>query len=356
MATVVALRFNDEQAMLVSDESTWHLGHVFGYRRTNYGDSLASLVDPAETARTGVSAVYGGVGFPSFHGEVVARSRAALAGKAGSDGGRGASRRLATTVHEAFVANHQRMLDDNLRFCWGFRRDELNARRCTLDGVATDIKMEPVVGAARTVSTGSAPGNAYARIASNGGFLLTRDRVDGVQGWYLGPKGHSVAFATPIATMGEGGGSASHLLAQYLERRDLTERRQGFAFREGIYLTLRIATAVRAGTGKMGGYFQIVLVDGDRGAREYVAAETHLAFEIMRAHEWGFLRRGDAEELVCSLLLDGANEVEVEEELFRRSGDPGLLERYLLGFKPNRAPAMADVDPRPEAGTEGGRR
>jgi len=358
MATVLAMRINEQQALLVADESTWHLGHVFGYRRTNYGDSLASLFDPDETERTGLSAVYGGVGFPSFHGEVVDRARKALKGRSGKDAGgeRGANRVVAKTVYEAFLANHERLVDDNLRFCYGFGRDELNARSYRTEGgrgPSAEIKMDPVVGAARTVATGSASGNAYARIFSNWSFVLTRDRVNGVQGWYIGPRGHSVAFATPIATLGEGGDVASHLLSHFLQRRDLMERREGFELRDGVYIGMKLATAMRFSTGKMGGYFQILLVDGDRGVRSYQTDETYLAAEVMRAHEWGFLSRGDAQELVCALLLEGEGLEPVERELFSRCGDPTLLRRYLMGFKPAATPAALAVDP-PAAATKGG--
>ena len=352
MATVLAMRLNSEQAIVIADESTWHLGHVFGYRRTNYGDSLASLFSKDETERTGCAAIYGGVGFPSFHGDLVCRVRRELKSVSGKDAGneRGANKWLAKKVHETFVACHERAVDDRLRFSFGFGRHDLNASSYEIDGQRLDIGMDPVISAARSIAAGSAHGNAYDRINSNYGFVLTRDNVDGVQGWYIGPKGRSIAFATPIATLGPGGSVASHLLTDFLKRRDLEQRRQGFDFEEGIYIAMKIATAIRFSTGKMGGYFQIMLLDGKRGVREFVSDEAHLCGEIMRAHEWGFFPRKDAQELVCSLLLEGEDDETIEKEMFGRASDSELLRRYLIGFKPTHAPSALAIDPPKEGG------
>ena len=352
MATVLAMRFNSEQAIVVADESTWHLGHIFGYRRTNYGDSLASLFSPEETEHTGCAAIYSGVGFPSFHGDVVCRLKRELKSVSGKDAGneRGANKWLARKLHETFVSCHERTVDDNLRFAFGFGRHSLNSRTYEADGKSYEIGMEPVVAAARSIAAGSAQGNAFDRINSNYGFLLTRDRVNGVQGWYVSPKGRSIAFATPIATLGPGGSVASHLLTDFLQRRDLEKRRQGFALREGIYIAMKIATAIRFSTGKMGGYFQIMLLDGERGVREFVSHEAHLCGEIMRGHEWGFYPRKDAEDLVCALLLDGESDETIEKEMFGRASDSELLRRYLIGFKPTHAPSALAVDPPQEGG------
>ncbi len=352
MATVLALRINKEQAILVADESTWHLGHVFGYRRTNYGDSLATLFSPEDTERTGCAAVYGGVGFPSFHGDLVCRVKKELKAASGKDAGneRSANNWIASKVHDTFVSCHERAVDDRLRFSFGFGRHALNSRSYELDGQTCEIGMEPVVAAARTIAAGGAHGNAYDRINSNWGFLVTRDRVNGIQGWYVGPKGKSIAFATPIATLGPGGSIASHLLTQFLQRRTLDKRREGFTLQEGIYIAMKIATAIRSSTGKMGGYFQIMLLDGERGVSEFVSDEAHLSGEIMQAHEWGFLPRKDAEELVCKLLLDREDDEAIEKEMFQRASDSELLKRYLIGFKPTHAPSAIAIDPPQEGG------
>ncbi len=336
MASILAMRINSEQLLILADESTWHLGHIFGYRRTNYGDSLASLFSDEVTESDGVSAIYGGIGFPSYHGEVVRRAKSMLA-KEGRD-----NRAIASKVHKAFLASHDRMTDDRMRFCYGFDRHDLNARSYSKKDKSFEIASGPIVDQARSIAGGTAKGNAYDRINSNGAFLVTRDNVDGVQGWYLNPQGHSVAFATPLVALGDGAGVASHLMAPYLQQMALEERRKGFELNEGIFIALSIASEVRFSVGKMGGYFQILLLDGKRGVREYVSDSCHLVTEIMRAHHWGFITRKGAEELVCSLLLDSCEMDEVEAKLFEKASDKEKLTKYLIGFKPVQLPKGGD--------------
>ncbi len=361
MATVLALRSNRDHAVVVSDESTWHLGHVFGYRRTNYGDGLALIGGPAaapEGARTAaagapdatpeepVAAVYGGVGFPSFHDEVVRRLRAGEPCRA--------NREMSERAMEAFVAVHRRLLDDKLRFDYGFTLDELNARRYQLDGKNREIQQDSVVAAARAAAAGGAKGNAFTRIWSNQGLIVSRDREHGVQCWYLSPTGSHMGFATPLAVVGDGDSVATHLLAEFLERRHVGRRRKGFGERDGLYVALRIAAEIRDRVGTMGGYLQIAVL-GPEGAREVVSDSAHTATEVMRAHRWGFVGRRDAEEMVADLILDGAADTEVEARMFGCAGSQaGTLERYLMGFKAEATPHATSHDPPPTEDTPSG--
>lgn len=345
MSTVMAMKLNDHQALVIADESSWHLSHVFGYRRANVGDSVGVLVPPEVTAAHGLAAVYGGVGFPSFHDEVARRARAHLeAADEQAAGNAGAERAVAG----AFARTHARMIDDKLRFDYGFTLDELNARAYTRDGVRHAIAQEAVVGAARALAAGGVPTNAATRLFSNRGLLVSRDPDKGVQCWYLEPHGCHLAWATPLAVVGDGDGLASHLMAQYQERRDIARRRKGFPVRQGLFVAMRIAAELHARVGSMGGYLQLVLVDGARGTRELMADASHLALEVARAQIWGFLDREVAEELVARLVLEGADDADVEEEMFARAGDgAATLERYLMGFKPAEAPASFELDPPP---------
>jgi hypothetical protein len=343
MSTVLAMRLNRDQAILIADESTWHLGHVFGYRRTNYGDAIATLVEADRAEASGLTAVYAGVGFPSLHDEVARRLRRELAELAPGDAPR-LNKEVAARAYEAFLAGHHRLVDDKLRFDFGFSLAELNARRTAEGG---DIQQASVVAAARATANGSIGGNAATRIFASHGFLVGRDEEHGIQGWYLSPQGCQMGFATPLAVLGDGDSIASARMAEFLERRDLPRRREGFGTRDGLYIALRIASELHERVGTMGGYLQILLVDG-AATREVVTHASRLADEVMRAHRWGFLSRGQAQDLVASLVLDGAATDAVEPEMFRHAGrHAGRLERYLAGFKPAGSPLADAEDPHP---------
>lgn len=343
MSTVLAMRLNRDQAVLVADESTWHLGHVFGYRRTNYGDAIAPLVDATRAEATALTAVYAGVGFPSLHDEVTRRLRRELAELPLTEAPR-ENKAVAARAYEAFLAGHHRLVDDKLRFDFGFSLAELNARK-TRDGGA--IQQASVVAAARATANGSIGGNAATRIFASQGFLVGHDAEHGIQGWYLSPQGCQMGFATPLAVLGDGDSLASARMAEFLERRDLPRRREGFGLREGLYVAMRIASELHERVGTMGGYMQVVLVDGPT-TREVVSDSSRLANEVMRANRWGYLTRAQAQRLVGALVLDDAAPAEVEAEMFRHAGkEAGKLERYLAGFKPGGSPLAAAEDPHP---------
>ena len=76
------MRFNSQQGAVIVDESTWHLGLKYNYRRSNYGDSVFPLLKKETAHRTGVAAAYTGVGFPSFHFETAENAKAVQIGRA----------------------------------------------------------------------------------------------------------------------------------------------------------------------------------------------------------------------------------------------------------------------------------
>jgi hypothetical protein len=344
MSTVIAMRLNRDQAVLLADESTWHLSHVFGYRRTNYGDALTSLVAPEVTRKNGLAAIYCGVGFPCFQDEVARHTQQLLAtGETPAE-----NDVTSKAAYESFLKSHRRMVDDKLRFDYGFSLDQLNARRYLVDDEEREIRQASVIGAARATAAGSVPGNPCARIFSNQGLVVTRDREHGIQGWYLGPDGRHMGFTTPMAVIGDGSSLASHRMAEFLERRDVQTRRQGFSARQGLFIALRVAAELHGRVGTMGGYFQILFLDGDKGVTELVNDSCHLATEVLKANLWGFLNRADAEELASQLIFEGAAVDEVERELFRRVGEHAAdLQRYLMGFKPHSSPLAREIDPPP---------
>lgn len=336
MSTVLAMRVHRDQAILIADESTWHLGHIFGYRRTNYGDALAPL-----TSSGPVTAAYAGVGFPSMHDEAARAARRALEAAPPSE-----NDDVSRAAHEAFLAAHHRLVDDKLRFDYGFTLAELNARKYRLDGAERKINQGSVVAAARAMAGGGGGGNASARIFSNSAFVVSHDAERGIQGWYLEPKGRHMGFTSPLAVIGDGDAVASHLIAQFLERRHLGRRREGFSTKDGLYVAMRIAAEVQGRVGSMGGYLQVMFLDGEAGLSERADDACHLATEITRAHLWGFLDRGTTAELLSGLLREGASVDDAEARLFEAAGDRAdQLTRYLVGFKPDAAPGTLDIDP-----------
>lgn len=342
MATVLALKINRDQAVLISDESTWHLGHVFGYRRTNFGDPVLPVSSENMTQATGLSAVYCGVGFPSMHQEVAERLSRRLEESQPSS-----NLEAAQIAHEVFLEGHRRLVDDKMRFDYGFCLSELNAREYQHQGKTRKIAQPSVIAQARAAAAGGARGNAFARIHSNQGYFLTRDREHGVQGWYLEPQGKHLGLVTPMDVLGDGSSLASHLMAEVLERRDLSQRRSGFETSEGLFYGLRIMAELEGRIGTMGGYLQMVFLDGEKPLAEVADDRARLSSEIARSQLWGFLAPEEARDLLRRLLLEKEAWDSVEADLFQAAKDQApQLKRYLMGFKPSTTPRARLAEPK----------
>ena len=108
MAIVNSFRFSPTQGAICIDSESWFLMR----RKTHLADGLYPLV-PEEIARaTGTALVYGGVGHPSFHGEVARRARQKIQGRYGQATDPVPAQEMALLVLEALQETHRRRIDD----------------------------------------------------------------------------------------------------------------------------------------------------------------------------------------------------------------------------------------------------
>jgi len=340
MATVFFMKFNREQGAMVADEMTWHLGFKYGYRPSRYGDSILNLLDNEFADKNNFSAVYAGVGFPSLHFEVALRARELF-----KQGGEyiGDLDRTSEAIEEIYQEVHARLINDKLRFLFGFNRDELNRGKFVFNGKEYEINQENVIKEARKILKFQNKSEEYKRIFDNEGVVMGYDRDNGIRSYHVDNEGRGLDFAYPFDAIGPGKEIGTKIFADTNYRMQLDERRAGFTFSGGLFLLLNCFVESYDFNMRTGGYFQIFMIDGKREVikkftREINDHRCHLAAEVIRAFRWGFLTREKAQSLIDKLLIDQEEWEPTEAEMFQTSSDPDTLKKYLMGFKPRNVP------------------
>jgi len=340
LATVFFMKFNRDQGALIADEMTWHLGFKYGYRPSRYGDIILNLLDDKTSMDRDFSAVYAGVGFPSMHYEVALKARALLKKdkKNYND-----VEKLSIAVEDIFQGVHERLINDKLRFLFGFDRDELNQGKFRMNGKDYEIKQEAVISEAKKILKYQDRQEAYHRIFDNEGVLMGYDKANGIRAFHIENQGRGMEFAYPFDAIGPGKEIGTKLFADINYRMKLDDRRAGFGFSDGLFLLLNAFVESYDFNMKTGGYFQVFLIDGRRETLKTLTKEIndhrcHLVAEVTRAYRWGFLNRAASQSMINRLLIDGEEWEPIEQEMFASSSDPAMLKKYLMGFKPFDAP------------------
>ncbi len=337
MGTVFLMRFNRDQAAVVADESTWHLGVFYDYRRTNYGDSVLPLYHLDDGAGDVQFGLYAGLGFPSFHFEVAERSREAIAARAAQ--GKGSPREFGDIVSDAFARVHRRYVEDRLLFHLGIGMDHVNAGEVPRNGRRIKIGQPAVTREAKKIIGYGVRGDHMQRIFDNEGAFVGYDRASGIQGFTMGPGYRGPAFSSLLTVLGHNSMTSNLTFSKsVVEHLSLEERRAGLDFEDGLFNLMLVASETFEHTNKMGGYFQIFLLDMKRKEKERRVVEicdhrSRLAHEIMKAHLYGFVDRHRANGLLNDLLLARTDFAAAERALFEATAEPDKLRMRLMGFK-----------------------
>lgn len=342
MATVFFMKFNREQGALVADEMTWHLSFKYGYRPSRYGDSILNLLDENFVTRNDFAAVYAGVGFPSLHFEVAREARKMLAENPEAVGDLD---RTGEIVENIYQEAHARMINDRLRFNFGFDRDQLNQGKFQFLGKDYEIKQEAVISEARKILKYGDKQEAYQRIFDNEGALMGYDRENGIRAYHIGNEGRGLDFAYPFDAIGPGKELGTRIFGDTSSRMQLDERRTGFSCSDGLFLLLNAFVESYDFSVKVGGYSQLFIIDAKREffpnvIREYSSHNMHLAGEIVRAYRWGYLPREKAQNMLEQLILHNQDWESIEEQMFGEAANPDELRKYLMGYKPASVPNM----------------
>lgn len=340
MPIVNALRFDAAQGAILSDEEYWHRRR----RRTFFSENLHNIVPQEISDKTGLIAVLGSAGSPTFFLEVVRETQARMTACLTDDDE--AKTTLPATLEEVgkIVIEElhkalKRRLENVIRIYFGFGLDDLNQGAFQLNGETIEIAQELVKKEAKEVASGKCKVSFISDLMDSRGVLFGYDRKKGVFCYYVNVKEGVLSVTSGgFEAIGNGKYASGITFAEYLNGKILDERRGGFDRVEGMITLIKSGLAAANYFSEVGGALNIIFIDGEAAApaeryREIPYHVTTLAAEIVTALEYGVLDYEKAYELIESLMFGGASETDVEQALFADVPDADRLQMLLEGYK-----------------------
>ena len=326
MAIVNALKFDAHSGAMVADEESWHLRR----RKTYFTDPLRILLD----GKSGpVCAGFGGVGDPNYHHEVLLRARRTLE-KTPPQTAEETGRIFLEAMHGA----SRRIVDDRLRFLFGFGIDDLNRGRFTEGEETFEIANASLRKRAREIVEGKERPGGRDLVPPNQVCLMATDPEGGFRMFCLketdGVLSHN---AGGFESLGPGKYAGAMRLTGALGDRTLERRREGVGKREGMRILLESILDAMDHFSMVGGPIHILILDDRLGPasrlRKVTADRALLATEVTKGMRGGFVGREEAEDLLHEIVFAGANLKDMERRLFRSASDGEGLDLFLRGYK-----------------------
>jgi hypothetical protein len=341
MAVINSLAFDDDTGAILADEEYWFLRR----RKSYFADSLHDLVPPEAADDWNLFAVYGGVGTPSFHGEVVGKVRAEIARQYREWKDKGGARPLTTVdgvgnlVVEMTQKTVRRRVDEKLRFFYGFSTDDFLRGSWEVDGKKVPIQQEKVKNRARGIIEYTEKSPLVKSIYDNVAVLLGWDAVHGMGHFHLKAENCVLSMVSGrFEAVGKGKYASAMVLTHYLQNKTLSERREGLDRTEGTIELVR--ATLRAGDSfhEAGGHLNMVLLDAretghGRRVREISDDRAKLVSESVRALDAGLVERGVVRTMVDGLVYGRSAPDKMEDLLFKSARSVKNLGLLLRGYK-----------------------
>ncbi len=341
MSVVNALQFDPKRGAILSDEEYWHRRR----RRTLFSDHLYKIVPEEVSEKTGLEAVLGGAGSPTFFVEVADEVRKRLTACLEESGEQDPTGLPSTVkqlnavvlkeVHKAF----KRRVENVLRLYFGFGTDDLNQGSFKWDGESIDIVQDLVKKEAKDVAAGKGKVAFINDLMEARGVLLGCDRSKGFSCFYVNPKEGVISHTSGgFESVGSGKYAAGISFAEFLNKRLLKERREGYDRVDGMVALIRSGLAARRYFSEVGGAFHIIYLDanGDSHSGRFLEVPYEagvLASEIVAVMETGAIDWEKGSGLVESLIYGDADVESAEKALFAAVPDQQRLRLYLEGYK-----------------------
>ncbi|MBN2056640.1 hypothetical protein JW905_17065 [bacterium] len=341
MAVVTAMRFGPTSGAICVDRESWHVWR----RKTFFSDRLYLPIPEDLADAHGVELVYGGVGHPPFHQEVMERATELL--RASMEAGVTLVDPLARVVLEAFSEVRRRRVDDRLRFLFGFDSHDFLGGAYEREGRECAISQGGVKSRAGAIIQGKERlGYAPLTIPLEA-CIIGVDRTFGFNAFVIKDEEGVVSFQScGFEALGQGRTVAAARFAKHLNRRFVDQRRDGPGAAEGWMVLLEATLEAYDHFGQVGGGIRGLELRADGHSRmERVRMlgddRARLAMEVLRAVKEDQLSRPRGKELV-EKLLDKTTETDVvEATLFDECGDRLVLEKILRGYKVDSRPLPA---------------
>jgi len=343
MTSINAIRFDGNSGALLCDEQRhWNPERMKAF----VVDKIRPAVPPALTERYGLAASYGNTGTSTIGEElrfrIAARVESAFreeVERAGEPPERFLSMEdLARLVFEEQSALKERHIDQQLEGRFGFRTRDLCRGYYTRDGEKIEIANTEVSEAAETLVMWKDRKGEARPVFGNSGILAGYSREDGFRIFHFSM---AEGFWSPVdavfLALGSGLDAANMVLSPFASE-SIPEGSGSVDRVEGI---LNLISAVHAASRNnlgVGGYFNIILIDGKKKGASRIFREVHdhrskLAQEIVWALEEGFLTPPAARRLIDGLLFGKLGFERGLKEFYGASRNEAKLRRFLRGYR-----------------------
>jgi len=352
MALVNLLKFNRDSCALVSDEEYWHNRR----RRILYGDFVQSLLTDEIAEDLNLEVAYGASGVPGFAIDVVNKTRAELASLYKSrhlSKNKNKMYRCVNDVAGILLKNLQeafrKRADAKLKGLYGFNTDDLIRGFFQKDGEKVEIKQKNVKDASLKIAQTSKRGTPLDNFLEHQGLIVGWDGEKGIQAYYFNYEDFILyQSATDIDCIGKGKDISQVILANYINRKHLKARREGYDRVEGIIELIFSAHEAQVHTHEVGGCFNLVYINGKGKTHKerYIEINGNAARvsnEIVIAYKNRQIDKEDAFILTDELIFQGKDHELIEEKMFSRCKNPTALDFILRGYKTDFIPADIEL-------------
>ncbi|MBN2383900.1 hypothetical protein JXQ70_13575 [bacterium] len=344
MGIVNLLKFNDRAGAMISDEEYW----VWGRRRSFFTDHIYRITDAPLNEHLGMELFYGGTVYPPFHMELVEHLKKKLqtiVANEQRDKVPTNTELIGYMLLEEAQNTIQRRVNDHLRFLYGLTIDDVNRGFFEIEGKKYDLKQQKVIDEATEIVLQKGSNAMLKPLYKSRGVLMGIDPEFGFSAYHLNYDQSILAFVSGgFEAIGTGKYASGIALGQYLNTKNLSERRTGIDPVEGVYTLFNSAILASESFCEVGGYFAMVILSqpDQKKLPEYKTIQgdrAKLASEIVHAHRIEQIPRKICFALLDRLIFGFESIDQVEEGLYRAAGNARVLELRLSGFK-------ADVDQR----------
>jgi len=327
---------------MISDEEYW----VWGRRRSFFTDHIYRISVPPLNEHLGMELVYGGTGHPPFHLELTDNLQKRLAKSIATemrDKIPTSTENIGYLLLEEAQHTMQRRVNDNLKFLYGITIDDVNRGFFEVDGKRVDIKQQKILDDATDIVLQKGNNDNLKPVYKSRGVLMGIDPEFGFSAYHLNYDKAILAFVSGgFEAIGTGKYASGIALGQFLNTRNLRQRRTGIDPVEGVYVLFQSALLASESFCEIGGYFSMVMLSQPDLKKLPVYSviqgdAAKLASEIVQASRLEQLQRTASLDLLERLIFAGEPVENVEEALLQAARSRKVLEWRLSGFK-------ADVD------------
>lgn len=338
MAIVNALKFNKHSGAMLCDEEYIDIR----WRRCFYLDSIHSVLSPSTSDLLKMEAIYGGVGNPSVHYEVINNVRNKLDKiVAGPDGKEKikTGEDIGKITLDATHSITRRKVDDVLKLLYGFTTDDFNQGFTEIEGKKVEIKQDSIKDDARKIVSFKDKREYLKPVFENKVALMTYDRDYGFILYCIkADTGVLSLVSGGFETLGKGVYGSGRAFGNYFKDRYLFQRREGMDRVEGMCLLIASAIEARDYYLGVGGYFNIVYLDGEKNTHEERYKEIYhhrvkLATEVVTGFLNNELTKDKTYEILNDLLFEDRSEEEGEEKMWHYAKNHKRLALLLRGYK-----------------------